>query len=110
MALKVPTRATLRKYGMSEDDWRWLEFLSGGLCGVCGNEFGTKAVAIDHVHARGFKRMSPAEKRLCVRGLVHRLPCNRYYVAKLTLDTARAVVRYLERERPFVTREDTHVG
>jgi hypothetical protein len=109
MALKVPTRATLRRYGMTEGDWRRLEFLSGGRCGVCGNEFGSKAVAIDHVHARGFKRMSPADKRVCVRGLICRLPCNRYYVAKLTRDMARSVLAYLEREPPFA-KEDTHVG
>jgi hypothetical protein len=98
--MKVPSKRTLAKYGLSEYDFRMLYLRDGGLCGVCDEYLERGRVFIDHEHVRGFTRMPPAEKRKHVRGLLH-YQCNRYLVAKNTLDTIDMVVTYLNRKRAF---------
>jgi len=95
--MRIPTKATLRKYGWSEDDWRRQMFACGQRCAICGRPDDVVTLVIDHVHVRGFKRMSPGQKRIYVRGTPCRF-CNRVMLQRgVTLERARAVVAYLEK-------------
>lgn len=78
----------LRKYGLTAQQYDKLLTLQGGVCALCGKppKAGGRKLAVDHDH-----------KTKRVRGLLCVLPCNRYYVAKNTLETARKVVKYLNR-------------
>jgi hypothetical protein len=98
--VKAPTAATLRKYGLTGDDWRTLAWTCPS-CAICVRLFasGVRAV-VDHEHVRGFKKMTPADKRRHVRGLLCGY-CNRWLVSKNTVVTAAAVLAYMNRPRPF---------
>jgi hypothetical protein len=88
-----PTKATLSKYGLTELEWRALYARQRGKCGVCGTS--PERFHIDHEHARGWKRMPPAERKKYVRGLA--CPrCNwRFMPVGLTGEIARGIARYL---------------
>lgn len=109
---KPPTEATLRKYGLTVEDWWAMHALQRGICPICRDPFGDRALAIDHEHVRGFRArkkrrrkkgdgtikvrvMPPAERRRHVRGILHAW-CNRFVRRWLTLDRARSIVAYLE--------------
>ena len=111
-----PTEATLRKYGLTADDWHEMARQQRGICPVCQEPFGDRKLAIDHEHVRGFRArkrrkgkkkrdgvrvdvrvrvMQPEERRRHVRGILHSW-CNRFVRRWLTLCRARSIVAYLE--------------
>ncbi len=107
---KIPRLATLRKYGLTKEDWFDLCDACACTCVVCGKPFEDRPVVIDHEHVKGFKArkkrkkngrtvkvrvMGPAERRKYVRGVIHSF-CNRYVRSWLTLSRAKAIVAYLE--------------
>jgi len=106
MIVREPTPATLRKYGLSLDQWRQMLQEQGGVCAICRKVPKSGRLCIDHYHAKGFKHMAGTEKLRHVRGLCCSY-CNRYKVAKLDLTSSRAVVAYLERH---MNREVTNAG
>lgn len=80
----------LRKFGITEKQWDKMFILQSGRCPCCrkrihrpGNALGKRAAAVDHDHVT---------KR--VRGLVC-ISCNRFKIAKNTLESAKALVTYL---------------
>lgn len=93
----VPQDATLRKYGLDRTDWLGLLEDQGWVCGVCGRFPTTGKFVTDHEHVRGWKAMSDEDRARYVRGLT----CwydNRYLLAgKVTPETARQVLAYVER-------------
>lgn len=108
-APRPPTLATLRKYGLTAEDWERMCDRQHDICPVCAKPFGGRKLAIDHEHVRGFKArraplkgrvlkrrvMSPAERRRHVRGILHSY-CNRFVRRWLTLERAESIVRYLK--------------
>jgi hypothetical protein len=96
VTVKEPSRATLRKYGLSWSDWVCLRPSQG--CSICEKVPKSGRLCIDHEHVRGFKGMTAAEKRKHVRGLAC-FRCNRYKIAANTLDSATRVVQYLRRHQ-----------
>jgi hypothetical protein len=94
--IQVPRRETLRKYGLTEEDYRELYALQGGICPICLRPL-DKRINIDHFHQKGWKKMLPERRKLFVRGLVHWV-CNHYYLGRgITVERAKNVVNYLER-------------
>lgn len=110
--LKIPRKATLTKYGLTEADWLRMCAACNYTCVVCGKPFGDRPLVVDHEHVKGFKArkrrkakrgghvirvrvMSPSERRKYVRGVIHNY-CNRFVRRWLTLSRARAIVAYLE--------------
>lgn len=93
---RQPSKPTLRKYGLTVDEWRAMLNLQGGVCAVCGTLPASGTLHIDHEHVRGWTKMEPAQRRLHVRGLL----CyrdNRFFCSKgMTPARARRIAEYLE--------------
>lgn len=87
-----------RVYGLTpEEYWEALKVQNDG-CAICGLKELSRdkfTLAVDHEHVDGYDLLQPEEKRKYFRGLLCNV-CNRWIVAKNTLETARAVLRYLE--------------
>lgn len=92
-----PSPATLRKYGLTLDDWRNILASQDGKCGACGKVPRTKRYHIDHEHVRGFRNMKPEERKRYVRGLLD-WSCNSFRLARgATVENLRGAADYLER-------------
>jgi hypothetical protein len=93
----TPTEATLKKYGLSEVEWKAILDRQGGVCAVCRNEPKKGRLCIDHEHVKGWKKLPPEQRKLYVRGLLCWF-CNHYYLSRaITVAKAYYVVDYLER-------------
>lgn len=101
-----PSAATLKKYGLSLAEW-WafipkrycpacchqtkyagstpcLECLGVGflrVCPICGQPPKTGRMVVDHHHVRGWKEMSPSERKKYVRGVVC-TTCNHFILTR----------------------------
>ena len=114
--VKPPSQGTLRKYGLTEAEWRAMCRRQEWRCPVCGEPFGERPLAIDHEHVAGWKArkrrkgkrrvdgkridvrvrvMTPEERKRYVRGVLHSW-CNRFVRSWLTLARAESILRYLE--------------
>lgn len=90
-----PRPATLKKYGLSLEDWIELYNLNNGKCPIC--ERPLLQPVIDHLHVRNFKKMKAEKRRRYVRGLPCNY-CNRRRLARgMNLQIARNIVKYLEK-------------
>lgn len=90
-----PKPDTLKKYGLSLDQWRMILQRQNGVCAICQKEPSTGRLCIDHEHVKGWKKKESHERRLFVRGLLCFF-CNHYYVARgISIAKAQAVVAYL---------------
>lgn len=93
--MKLPTKNTLRKYGMSEEDWLRLYDDQLGICPICNRRM-EKTIVIDHFHAQGWKKMKPEKRKLYVRGLTDWW-CNKTFLGRgITIERAENVVKYLK--------------
>lgn len=91
-----PSKATLRKYGLTEADW-YVLVPEGGVCPICANPPRNGRLVIDHEHVPRWKDKPPSERRKFVRGLLCGW-CNFRLLRKgLTLLRARRIVEYLDR-------------
>ena len=98
--MKIPSRQTLRKYGISEQDYIKLYNKYGGRCHVClrkQSPKATRALHVEHEHVKGWKDMPPEQRKQFIRGLSC-YTCNRFRLTKgTTYKTAKNLLRYLER-------------
>jgi hypothetical protein len=84
-----PTSApTLKKYGLSLAEWSALAARQGGVCAICRKLPTTGRLVIDHLHAKGWKKMEPDRRKTYVRGLLCWF-CN-YYLVRKGVTPARA--------------------
>jgi len=94
--MKTPSQATLKKYGLSADEYAEIYVLQGGKCPICGNVL-SKTTNIDHFHTPNWKKMPPEVRKLYVRGIVDWF-CNKNYLAKgITVERSKNVTSYLEK-------------
>ncbi|MCG3771280.1 MAG: hypothetical protein JW384_02463 [Nitrosomonadaceae bacterium] len=68
--VRVPSKPTLNRYGLSLEEWRVISDRQGGTCGVCGTVPPSGTLHIDHEHVRGWRSMKPIARRKYVRGLL----------------------------------------
>lgn len=98
VAVKVrePRRATLRRYGLTVEEWRRILRRQGGVCSLCGKVPANGMLNIDHEHVKRWKKLPPAERKKAVRGLV--CPFDNHYVVGryMTVARATAVLAYLK--------------
>jgi hypothetical protein len=79
------------RYGITLDQWEKIYERQDGKCPICerplykyDNKWGRRASPVDHDHKSGV-----------VRGITC-APCNRFKIAKNTLDSARNLLKYLD--------------
>lgn len=95
--LKTPTQSTLKRYGLSEEEWRKMADEQQEACFVCKQKPTKGRLCIDHEHVKGWKKMPPEKRKLYVRGLLC-FRCNTTFVGRgITIDRAHSVAVYLER-------------
>lgn len=94
--LKVPSEATLKKYGLTAEDWLAIAASQNGVCFVCEKEPSTGRLNVDHDHEKKWKSKPPEERKKAVRGLLCYF-CNLHYVGRaINVRKAKRVVEYLE--------------
>jgi hypothetical protein len=92
----TPKPATLKRYGLSEAEWRAILEKQGGVCAICKRVPSTGRTVIDHFHAKGWKKMPPEQRKLYVRGLCCWF-CNHAFLGRgITVEKSRNVTLYLE--------------
>jgi hypothetical protein len=93
--VKYPKTETLKKYGLSLDEWKAILDRQDGKCPICKKVPSSGIYRTDHEHAKKWKKMKPEKRKTFVRGLlcVH---CNRFYMAKgMNIDKANNMSNYL---------------
>lgn len=89
-----PSEKCLAKYGLTAVDWMDILERQGGHCAVCQEP--RASLCVDHVHAKGWKKMPPEQRKLWVRGLLC-FWCNTHYVGRgINHERSRRVTAYLE--------------
>lgn len=66
--IKEPSIATLKKYGLSLNDWKHIIEDQNYSCPICGNIL-CKTTNIDHFHVRHWNKMSAENRKKYVRGI-----------------------------------------
>lgn len=93
--IKVPTKATLKKYGLDVESWLCLLQSQGHVCAICKKVPKNGQFRTDHLHVPGWKKMKPEKRRLYVRGLTCWW-CNKSYLGKgITVEKATNMALYL---------------
>lgn len=93
--IKIPSKPTLKKYGLDLPSWKAIAERQGYICGACGKAPSTGVLCIDHEHVKGWKKMPDKQRARHVRGLLCYM-CNRFYCARgMTINKAMGVVAYL---------------
>ena len=95
--LSVPKSNTLKKYGLSEAEWRAMADEQGEACYVCRLKPMKGRLCIDHFHAPKWKKLPPEIRKAYTRGLLCFFCNTRYLGRGITVERAKNVVTYLER-------------
>lgn len=89
----LPSKQTLRRYGLTLDEYQAILIRQDGKCPICGKS--PDRFHIDHEHVKGWKNMPPDKKRTYVRGLLCWY-CNRWYMSRnMTVSKAINMGEYL---------------
>jgi hypothetical protein len=76
--IQYPSTVTLKKYGLTLEEWLELYTREHGECHLCHRVFEPgKRINVDHVHVRGWKDMPPEKRKTFIRGLLC-YRCNRF--------------------------------
>lgn len=95
--LSTPKPNTLKRYGLSEVEWRAMADEQKEACFVCEQKPTKGRLCIDHEHVKGWKKMPPHQRKLYVRGLLC-YRCNTTFVGRgITIQRAQSVALYLQR-------------
>lgn len=101
--MKIPLPKTLKKYGLTEQDWIMIYHNQGGCCAICGNSLKDKRANIDHFHRQGWKKIPDEKRKQDIRGLLC-WTCNKLIVGRgVNLKRLYKAVEYLE---AFEKRKD----
>lgn len=93
--IKLPTKGTLNRYGLTLAEWKAILAGQNGVCAVCKRVPPSLRFCVDHVHLKGWKKMSKEERRKTVRGILC-ARCNHQFVCRgITIVLAEAVADYL---------------
>jgi len=93
----MPTKATLKKYGLTLEEFENILQEQNNICPICGKSPTTGKWVIDHEHIRNYKNLSPDKRKAAVRGILCWY-CNRWYLAKgITVQKAKKIAEYLEK-------------
>jgi hypothetical protein len=94
--VRISKKATIDKYGLSEDEWLEMLDRQGGVCAICKKLPTTGRLVVDHMHVSKWKHMVPTCRKVWVRGLLCHFD-NHYTLARsVTVVKAKRLVEYLE--------------
>jgi hypothetical protein len=94
--VKTPSKVTLRKYGLSAEEWEAILASQDGVCAVCKTVPKSNRLNTDHEHVKNWKKLPPEKRKLYVRGLLCYW-CNKTYVGRaITIAKAENVVAFLK--------------
>lgn|SRR5574341_88869 len=94
--IRIPSKATLKKYGLDELTYKWLLDEQGHKCPICKKVPSTGRFYIDHYHQKYYFKLPAKLRRLYIRGLLCYF-CNRFFVAKgISIEKAENIVVYLK--------------
>lgn len=94
--LKPPTKATLKKYGLTEQEWLKMAEVQNNKCPICERFLEDVKVAIDHYHFKNWKKLQPEERKKYVRGLLCVYDNFRLLPKGITTAKAKNIAIYLE--------------
>ena len=95
--VRIPTLRTLAKYGLTMKDYERIMRRQKWACAVCGNVPASGILHIDHEHRRGFSKLSPDERKKCVRGVICWYDNSVLLRRGATPERLRSAAKYLER-------------
>ena len=91
----MPSKATLNKYGITEEEWQVLFDKYDGTCHICRKP--SKRLNVEHEHVKGWKQMPAPERKRYIRGLACFI-CNfRVLTRGVTVEKLKNAVAYLEK-------------
>lgn len=95
--VRPPGAATLRRYGLTADEWLGLIKAQGWRCGVatCGKRGAGVTWNTDHDHVPGWKAKPPEERKRYVRGVLCAWCNHRRVNSRMSSREARAIADYL---------------
>lgn len=99
----IPSKATLRKYGLSAEEWQAMWNKQNGVCPICLKPM-SRAV-VDHKHIKGWKKLPANGRRKFVRSLLCWICNTRILTRGVTpekLDRAAQYLRDWEKKTPPV--------
>lgn len=90
-----PSPATLRRYGLTADDW--LRLLQGQMwrCPICLKGGSRVKWNTDHDHVPGWSKRPPEERKRYVRGVLCNYCNHRRVNSRMPADEARRIADYL---------------
>jgi hypothetical protein len=94
--LHLPSPATLKKYGLTEVEWRDLASAQGFVCAVCRKLPQSGRLCIDHRHVPKWKALPPEQRKTFVRGLVCYQDNHALLRRGMTPERLRSAADYLE--------------
>jgi len=101
--VRVPSKATLSKYGLTEEEWLAILERQGGVCPICKKIPTTGRFVTDHEHCKGWRKFPPGERKKYVRGILCWYDNHKTLSRGITLERVRNTVVYLqeyEQRRP----------
>ena len=99
--IKVPSAATLKKYGLTSETWLEILKSQDWRCAICKQVPKTGRFVTDHAHVPRYKKLPPEKRRAYVRGLTCWW-CNHTHLGRgITEQKAVNVALYL---RAFAVR------
>lgn len=97
--MKIPTKNTLKKYGLSEQEYREIWERQGGICPICGRS--DALMVIDHEHIHNWRKLPAETRRLYVRGIIcsydNQRIVGRGATAQKLINGAHYLLQYQER-------------
>jgi len=95
--MTMPSQATLKKYGLTQEEWDAILKRQGGICPICESVPKTGRWVTDHKHVPNYKKLPPAERKKLVRGILCWYDNNRLLTRGVTIRKLRNAADYLER-------------
>lgn len=92
-ALKPRTAASLRKYGLTVEEWQAMLEKQGGVCFICKRGGKVRHLSVDHDH-----RIAAATGKIIVRGLICS-KCNHRGLGAFEWDddVLKRAIKYMQR-------------
>lgn len=93
--IRPPSRATLRRYGITVHDWLALLAAQGWRCPICHKSGPATRWNTDHDHVPGWARRPPEDRARYVRGILCAYCNHRRVNSRMPAAEARRIAEYL---------------